>query len=179
MIHRKEFYFVRHGQTDYNTAIISTDHHDIPLNAHGKNQALAIEPLIASLPIQTVCYSPMRRAKETKEIVARNLKAENIEIPKLAECTLSVWLEMTSLKGDLLTEASNDLRDFIHQVQDGVNQALLSKGPILIVAHGGVHYALSSLLNVEHQKAIDHCVPVHFTYNPNAKWKATILKELV
>lgn len=57
MILKKEFYFVRHGQTDYNIAKHKKDlDHpiDIPLNDTGRTQAKLIEPLVAVLPIQTI-----------------------------------------------------------------------------------------------------------------------------
>lgn len=72
MILTKEFYFVRHGQTDHN---IHDGKHkdghpeDIPLNKTGGNQALAIKLLIALLPVQTVCCSLMKRAQKTKKII--------------------------------------------------------------------------------------------------------------
>ena len=73
MITKKEFYFVRHGQTDHNVmeGKDKGDHPaDIPLNAVGRNQALLIEPTIALLPVQTICASPLKRVQETKERIA-------------------------------------------------------------------------------------------------------------
>ena len=59
----KSFYFVRHRQTDHNLldGIDKEDHpENISLNDIGKKQAEFIEPFIASLPIQTICSSPLR-----------------------------------------------------------------------------------------------------------------------
>lgn len=63
MIHKKEFYFIRHGQTDNNVSVDKVDHADVSLNAVGLKQAEDLEPIIARLPIKSVCYSPMKRAK--------------------------------------------------------------------------------------------------------------------
>ncbi len=56
-----------------------------------------------------------------------------------------------------------DVELFMERVVIGVNQALSFPGPVLIVAHGGVHFALCHHMDIqEHTKTIDHCVPVHF-----------------
>ena len=71
MILRKEFYFIRHGQTDHNISEGKEkgDHHgDIPLNATGRNQAAAIEHMIALLPILTICTS---RSLKSKQILSK------------------------------------------------------------------------------------------------------------
>ena len=100
MILKKEFYFVRHGQTDHNIleGAGKGDHpEDVPLNMVGRNQAAAIEPMIALLPIQTICVSPMKRAQETKEIIAARLSVPHYEIDTLGECSGKIWKEMARL----------------------------------------------------------------------------------
>ena len=101
MIPQKYFFFVRHGQTDHN-ALEGKDKGDhpsaIPLNDAGRNQAKAIEPTVACLPVQTVCSSPLKRVQETKEIVnTARLSAAHHEIENLAECTAKIWFEMRRL----------------------------------------------------------------------------------
>src|SRR5437899_12962529 len=99
MILQKEFYFVRHGQTDYNLLADESEHPaHIPLNATGRTQARAIEPIVASLPIKTVCFSPMKRAQETKEILSERLVVEYSEIGDLGECSGKVWEKMSGLR---------------------------------------------------------------------------------
>jgi broad specificity phosphatase PhoE len=78
--YKKDFYFIRHGKTNFNTSIHKIDHEDVSLNAEGLQQARDIEPLITSLPIKTVCSSPLKRAKETKEIISMRLQAPHVEI---------------------------------------------------------------------------------------------------
>lgn len=171
MIIKKEFYFIRHGQTDYNLLGNKVDHPDVSLNAFGREQAQKIEPLIASLNINTVCFSPSKRAKETKDIISAKLSAKEWEIPHLGECSLSVWQEMTSLGANAVSCTNEAVQKFIQQVANGVNQALDKDGDVLIVAHGGIHWALCCLMNVEHGWVIDNCVPVHFSYR-ESKWTA-------
>jgi probable phosphoglycerate mutase len=66
---------------------------------------------------------------------------------------------------------------FIQNVLDGINQSISKAGPVLIVAHGGIHWALCCVLGIEdHEWGIDNCVPVHFTINEEGRWKADKLK---
>lgn len=127
MIIKKEFYFIRHGQTDYNLLGNKVDHPDVSLNAFGREQAQKIEPLIASLNINAVCFSPFKRAKETKDIISAKLSAKEWEIPHLGECSLSVWQEMTSLEAKAISCTNEAVQKFIQQVATGVNQALNKK----------------------------------------------------
>jgi probable phosphoglycerate mutase len=167
-----EFYFIRHGQTDFN---IMKNHDKIehpphvPLNATGRAQALAIEPVISLLPIKTICCSPYLRAQETKDLIAARLTVSMIDVEDLGECNAQIWRELAA-------ERQSDLTDSFHKrVRNGLEAALAQEGPVLIVAHGGVHWAICSLLNVEnHVKAIDNCIPVHFSI-VEGKWKARAL----
>jgi len=177
MFLQKEFYFVRHGQTDHNTGKIIGDHIDVPLNDFGREQARIIEPIIAALPIETVCFSPMKRAKETKELITPRLQVRHVEIANLTECSTNVWIKMTSLGRNALTTDDENVRSFIEQVRMGVNEALQQPGTVLIVAHGGVHWAMSCLMGGEHEWKIDHCIPVHFSLHEN-RWKAKRISNL-
>jgi probable phosphoglycerate mutase len=172
MILQKEFYFIRHGQTDHNIQGFHADHIDIPLNPAGRRQAREIEPLITSLPIKTICFSPLIRAKETKEIVTAKLLATQYEIVDLKECTGSVWEKMTSLGPHAPFKAQGEVQTFMEQARNGINQALSQPGPVLIVAHGGIYWAMCSFMLVDHEWRIDNCVPVHFFIGTDGKWRA-------
>ena len=176
MILKKEFYFVRHGQTDHNLSplILQGDARiDISLNETGKKQAKNIAPIISSLPIQTVCSSPLKRAQETKELITSNLQATHHVVHDLGECSGEIWHEMVRLGMHSPIPSKGMIRNFIHRVLKGINQALALPGPTLVVAHGGVHWAICSLMEVqEYDWAIDNCVPVHFLPGDHGKWIA-------
>lgn len=177
MIAKKEFYFVRHGQTDGNLFLLKT-YGDISLNETGREQARAIEPLIASLPIKTICCSPLKRAKETKEICCARLmdSVHHSEIPDLTECDAEIWKKMTSLGRHAHLSTEEPVYSFMQRVKKGIDQALSQEGPVLIVAHGGVHWAISCLIGVEHEWVIGNCVPVHFSLSSADEWVARKLK---
>ncbi|MBS0620520.1 MAG: histidine phosphatase family protein [Verrucomicrobia bacterium] len=171
---KTEFYFVRHGQTDHNIreGKDKGDHpSDIPLNATGRLQAVEIQPLVAALPFQTICVSPMRRAQETKEILAEGLSHHIID--ELSECSAETWKEM-STRGMYAAVPPNGIaRMFMDRVRSGLEKVLGLPGPALIVAHGGIHWALCCLLGIEtHYWAAKNCAIVHFSMGEDGKWNA-------
>lgn len=168
MILKQEFYFVRHGQTDHNVKGILSDGSDVPLNDTGRNQAVEIRDIISGLPIRTICHSPLKRAIETMEIVTAEHTVDRVEISNLGECNAEIWKRMV----DPEVSDCERVRSFIERTRDGANAALRNEGPVLIVAHGGVHWAICSLMGVEHDWVIDNCVPVHFSIADEGHWVA-------
>ena len=179
MILKKEFYFVRHGQTDHNIleGKDKGDHHaDIPLNTTGRNQAAAIEPIIALLPIQTACVSPMKRAKETNQIITARLQVPHHEVNDLGECSAKIWKEMRLLGMYSPFPMDGEANLFMERVRNGMNYALSLPGLPLIVAHGGVHWAACCLMGIEnHEWAITNCSVVHFSIDDHGKWNGSKL----
>ncbi len=179
MIIKKEFYFVRHGQTDGNAAEIKQDHGDISLNATGREQARMIEPIIASLPVKTICYSPLKRAKETRELACASLTATHAEVINLSECNTQIWQEMTALGKHAKATSREPVYSFMQRVLKGINEALSCHGPVLIVAHGGIHWAACCLMEIDqHDWIIDNCIVTHFSIKEDGRWNARKLNEL-
>lgn len=177
MLLKKEFFFIRHGQTDHNISKdpFKGDHlASFPLNETGKAQAKAIEPFIASLPIKKICFSPMQRALETKEIICSQLKAEHHVIEDLKECSSKIWKEMSRLGMYCPLPIEGEVRSFMDRVAQGVNQALSLPGSSpLIVAHGGTHWALCCLMELKnHEWSLPNCGIVHFSVGKEGTWIA-------
>jgi probable phosphoglycerate mutase len=59
---------VRHGETAWSRAGRHTGRTDVPLTAHGEQQARALAPLLARWPIATVLCSPLDRARQTARL---------------------------------------------------------------------------------------------------------------
>jgi probable phosphoglycerate mutase len=173
MILKKEFYFIRHGQTDGNIApSIKTNHGDISLNETGVAQAHRIEHRVSSLPIKTICCSPLKRAKETKEICCARLSAQHHEIHDLTECNSVIWQKMTSLGEEAHKYPEEPVYGFMQRALSGINQALSKEGPVLIVAHGGIHWAACCFMKISHEGVIDNCGLVHFSISETGQWQA-------
>ena len=176
-IHKKEFYFVRHGEIDY-PLYFSENSDEIPLNSNGIRQAEDIKTIIESLPIHTICYSPIRRAQETKNIIARDLSCQQFIVEDLSECSLEVWNAMVALETGLLSAEDvicSEVMAFFKRAIDGINRALSFPGPVLIVAHGGIHWAMCHHMEIEHTKKIGNCIPIHFALANKDQWKANVL----
>lgn len=176
MLQGKEFYFVRHGQTDHNICPSKDkgDHTaDIPLNITGRRQAEAIEPLIASLPLQAVAFSPMKRAAETKELITSRLCLPQIEIPSLRGTTASIWNEMRALTADVSVPETSAVFPFMEKVRKGMEQVFALPAPALLVAHGEIHFVVCLLMQIqEHSWYIDNCGIVRFFVKEDGRWGA-------
>ena len=61
---------VRHGETDWNAQERLQGRTDIPLNENGKAQAMKCGEFLAQTSWEAVITSPLKRAKETAEIIA-------------------------------------------------------------------------------------------------------------
>lgn len=171
-----EFYYLRHGLVDYGKNDGLDETPDAPLNAKGQEQARVVRPVIERLPIRTICVSPLLRAQQTKNIVAENLNVPVVVIEELRECDDTIWFAMNALDSSsppAMVEQA--VFDFMDRAVEGILKAITHPGPVLIVAHGGIHWAFCHQLNVEHpMKRLLHCVPVHFTCHNNS-WKAKLV----
>lgn len=70
MIPYKPFYFMRHGQTDYNKENRCMGSLDIPLNSIGEQQAYDALKILNGLSIARLVSSPLQRAYTTAKVVA-------------------------------------------------------------------------------------------------------------
>jgi uncharacterized phosphatase len=62
---------------------------------------------------------------------------------------------------------------FMQRVLKGINEALVCHGPVLIVAHGGVHWAACCLMEIDqHDWMIDNCILTHFSIKEDGRWTA-------
>ncbi len=75
-------YIVRHGQDQDNAKLILNGHRDKPLTALGRKQAKELAKTLKGLNIDfTASYvSPLKRAKETAEIITKELKINKAKV---------------------------------------------------------------------------------------------------
>lgn len=67
-------YCVRHGESTHNAEGRIQGQADIPLSDFGRRQSAAVAAALGGLAIDAVYSSPLRRALETAEIIARQLQ---------------------------------------------------------------------------------------------------------
>ena len=89
------FYLVRHGQTDWNRAGKIQGTTDIPLNETGRQQAAAVLKERSGYPagtrIDAVYTSPLARAFQTAEILAKEGKLPLRRLTGLRERDFGCW----------------------------------------------------------------------------------------
>lgn len=172
---QKTFYFIRHGEADFSSFSLH-DEPDVPLTSRGRNQALSMQPIIEALSIQTICVSPLSRALETKDLISQNLSCKTIVVEELRECSGVIWKKMVELEENPSIEYCPTVQHFLERTILGIKRSLMHPGPVLIVAHGGIHWGMCHYLNVrQHERKIGNCIPVHFYFSEDQQWEAKIL----
>jgi probable phosphoglycerate mutase len=181
------FYYLRHGETDWNVAVRAQGHTDIPLNARGLAQAEAARDRLAGIEIGTICTSPLGRAYETARIVNQRLKRPLVVIDDLKESGFGVMEGST--QGGWFKDWRNGARfdgaethdGFLARALSGINQALAHPGPVLVVAHGGVYWAVQRFAPLAEFRHIPNAVPIWHTPPADgaAHWAAEHLSEPV
>jgi uncharacterized phosphatase len=172
---QQEFYFVRHGQTDHNLGFAPDL--DLPLNLCGRKQIESLQPLLSSLDIKTICYSPLLRTVQTADLINFHLHAKRRLIPNLKECEMQTCVGLKDVQTKSFLELLPSLQEFIRHVKKGVEVALSSTGPVLIVAHGGVYGALCVILGIEIEGIVGNAQVVHFYKDHHKVWHAQQLNQ--
>lgn len=86
-----KFYLIRHGQTNWNIEGRIQGKTDIPLNETGLRQAELLAKGMRNRDIAAVYSSPLLRARQTAEILAREKALPVEEIPGLREVDFGLW----------------------------------------------------------------------------------------
>ena len=160
-----------------NAAIKRVDY-DLPLNSKGRNQARLAHDLIKTIPITSVCFSPIGRAVETKDILVSSLNLEEYESEDLSECKANTWTKMVELEKDHNLSTYPEVKAFLGRAYRGLHSALEKDQTTLLVSHGGIHFALCYYLSIEnHPWRIGNCKLVHFYPVGQLGWKAEIITK--
>jgi probable phosphoglycerate mutase len=72
--HKISLFLIRHGETDWNKRHCFQGKKDIPLNQTGLIQAELLAKRLKNFFIERIYTSPLKRAKVTAEIIAKELK---------------------------------------------------------------------------------------------------------
>ena len=179
------FFYLRHGQTDWNLNRICQGQTDVPLNETGRGQAHAAKAVLQGHEIETIVCSPLARAYETAEIVNQALGRPIVVLDSLQEIGFGVmeggqidewfwrWRD-----GEETPEGAERFQDFLRRALVAVNEALRHPGPVLIVAHGGVYWAVQRFGPLQEKETLANAVPVHHV-PPTAElsaWQTRILE---
>ena len=182
-IPHKQFYFVRHGQTDWNHKNIRMGWTDLPLNDTGVSQAHEIAQVLKNIDIASIAVSPLIRATTTAHIIAQHTCQPVHIIENLKECCWGILEGQDRNDRTLLEEWYKDkeiqnaerFSSFTRRVRNGLAKALELPGPVLIISHGGVYRAIQEMLllpsvALSNCSAICHTPPAHAT-EPWKRWE--------
>jgi probable phosphoglycerate mutase len=177
----QKFYFLRHGQTDFNLNDLVMGSIDMDVNFYGLKQAVDIAQNIRHLNIKTIVSSPLKRALTTSKVISYFTKAPIVVIDNFKEVNYGSLEGAKKPENFLYNWINNEYEDaesfslVKKRVKEGLNHAFLYQEPILVVSHGGIYKAMQSLLKLPIFPC-DNCRPIYHEYNEvNDSWSFDIL----
>jgi len=143
------FWFLRHGETDWNAQNLSQGNVDIPLNATGIAQAHRAAERLQNRGIRHIVASPLSRALDTARIVAAALGLEVALDEGLREVAfgekeglpMADWFA-TWVDGSYTPDGAEPFAGLRLRATSAINRALENPAPVLVVAHGALFRAL-------------------------------------
>jgi broad specificity phosphatase PhoE len=178
-ITRVAFWFLRHGETDWNAQGISQGNVDIPLNEVGLAQARAAAPLLRNRGIDSIVASPLSRARVTAEIVAQALALQVHLDPGLREVHFGVQegQKMSGWFADWIAgirtpEGAETFAALRTRAVAAVNRAVTLPPVVLVVAHGAMFRALRAAMGLEIDVRTQNAIPM-FCEPTASGWKLT------
>ncbi len=180
------FWFLRHGETDWNAQFLSQGNVDIPLNARGIAQARAAAELLKGRGIVSIVHSPLGRARDTAAIVAEALGLGMAPDDDLREAAFGVnegqkmgdwfaeWVE-----GRFTPAGGESFAALRARAVAGINRALDRPPAVLVVAHGALWRAVRGALGLEVNVRTPNAMPLYVEppADGGAAWRLTPLAE--
>ncbi len=177
---RPVLYFIRHGETDFNAAQRLQGQYETSLNARGRQQAEICAGVLAGLFARDgiaagkMAYvsSPLMRARETMEIVRRQLRLEPQAYAtdaRLKEISYGAWEGLTLREIEVreprvLARREREKWDF--KPPHGESYREVAKrvaawyasvtGDTVVVAHGGVARVLMANFHIMRDEEATH-----------------------
>lgn len=187
-----EIFITRHGQTEWNALGKVQGQTDIELNDIGRKQAEETGKLIGNENIDLIIASPLKRARETANIINKNIGLNIVEDSRLVERCFGnseglTKEERNSLKSELpeISDIWNynknvdvnnieKMQDFCKRIYDMLDETLeKNQGKnILLVTHGGVavvikcyfmKFPLEKFIDRDSMSSIGNCEVLKFS----------------
>lgn len=179
---RIAFWYLRHGETDWNAKGWSQGNVDIPLNAVGAAQALAAAALMSGRGIRSIVASPLSRAHDTAKAAAQVVGREIVLDEELRENSFGVqegkpmaaWFD-DWVAGVMTPEGAEPFVDLRARAVRAINRALERESPVLVVAHGALFRALRAEMGLEANVRTPNAMPLFCEpgSTPDAPWTLT------
>jgi len=161
------FWFLRHGETDWNAQGISQGNVDIPLNATGIAQARSAAQKLRHRGIATIVASPLSRARVTAEYVGEALGLPVAIDRDLREVSFGVqegqkmsgWFT-DWISGAFTPEGAETFAALRARAVAAVNRATEQTPAVLLVAHGALFRSLRAAMGIEPVMRTQNAVPI-------------------
>ena len=152
---------VRHGETDDNAAARFQGRLDTQLNERGREQSRALARQLRDEGLRAIYTSPLRRARETAQIVGDELGLEQVVDERLSEADTGEWTGL--LTTEIVAQAAAEYArwraadptfrfpagESVAEQAARIAAALadVARGPLpaLVVTHGGTIRAVDGL----------------------------------
>jgi broad specificity phosphatase PhoE len=186
----RSFYFLRHGETDWNAEKRLQGATDIPLNDNGRAQAARAAAILQKYNIDHIVGSPLARAAETARIVADTLQKPLVHDPRIREKNygqfegmtldaIAVWRNENAHKlgaiepetGYAAPPGGEIYADLRARIMDGFHHWLETHQgkSVLFVSHGGVYRVLRRAL-LGDETLSPNATPFHFVRETDTAW---------
>lgn len=154
-----EILITRHGETDWNKEHRLQGKADISLNETGIEQAKQTRDLLKNEQFDLIISSPLKRAKETAEIIKGTRDIEIVYDNGIVERDFGEFEGKTKAEFDYMGfwsyiqnnqyEKAENIREFCNRIYARLDEikAKYSGKRILIIAHGGVGLAAYCYFN--------------------------------
>ncbi|GBR67911.1 histidine phosphatase family protein [Gluconobacter kanchanaburiensis] len=190
----RPYWYLRHGETDWNRQGLAQGSTDIPLNATGEQQAVLAGKALADLfrsgqkPFSRILSSPLTRALTTaKTVQAMIEEACALRVPlevndELREVCFGV--QEGTLMGDwykpwieegFVPQDAESFHALTARAARAVNTILNSPETPLIVAHGALFRGLRSAMQLPVDVRLPNAVPLALTPNKQTGWDIEII----
>ena len=161
------FWYLRHGETDWNAQGLSQGNIDIPLNPAGLGQARAAALLLKGRGIRSIVASTLSRAHDTATIAAAVIGQPVLLDDDLRECSFGVqegqpmsgWFEAWTA-GTATPDGAEPFANLCARAARAVNRALQQESPVLVVAHGALFRAIRAEMNLPPNVRTPNAVPL-------------------
>jgi len=171
---RTGFWFLRHGETDWNTRNLAQGSVETKLNARGQEQAEAAAEALKGRGIASLFSSPLVRARETADLVGDAIGVMPVIEPDLRETSYGIeegkvmgeWFgDWTA--GNFTPDGAESFDHLMARAVGAVNRCLAFPAPVLIVSHGAFFRALRGAMGLERNVRTPNATPFWCAHGQN------------
>ena len=176
------FWFLRHGETDWNAQGLSQGRSDIPLNATGRAQAARAARTLAGHRFGSIVASPLSRARDTAAAVAETLGMTFTLDDDLQEVgfgeqegePMGDWYD-DWIADRYTPPGAETFAGLRARTVAAINRATALPGPVLVVAHGALWRAFRYEAGLPANVRTPNALPMLVEPGKNA-WRLTALE---